>query len=128
MLCFLLYHVGNGGNKLFVFVFVYLGSNRRCKEIHVFSLKIIILKLVFRIPRSPLGLPDLDPLVIELRIRIQILSSSIKDSIRKTLISTVFLLLNDFLSLKNDVNVPLAWPVPESKVLLRELKPASKWG
>jgi hypothetical protein len=43
-----------------------------------------------------------DPLI---RLRIRILLSSRKIG-RKTLISTVFWLLNDFISLKNDVNVP----------------------
>jgi hypothetical protein len=35
MLCFLLYHVVNGGNKLFVFVFVFVLSSRLTKKENV---------------------------------------------------------------------------------------------
>jgi hypothetical protein len=50
-----------------------------------------------------LGLPDPDPLVRDRRIRILLLS---RKKVRKTSMLTVFWLLYDFLSLKNDVNAP----------------------
>jgi hypothetical protein len=54
-----------------------------------------------------LGLPDPDP-EVWIRIRIRILLSSCKNR-KKDLDSYYFVTLFDFLSLKNDVNVPF-WP------------------
>ncbi len=54
-----------------------------------------------------LGLPDPDPLVRNtVRIRLHICLSSSKNSKKTTLIPIDMWLLYDFLSLKNDVNVP----------------------
>ncbi len=55
-----------------------------------------------------LGLPDPDPLVrgVDPDLDPSIILLSSRKIVRKTLILTVLRLLFDFLSLKNDVNVP----------------------
>ncbi len=66
-----------------------------------------MIRIRIRMIRMFLGLLDPHPIhILFVRIRIRILPSSTIKKWRKTLISTVLWLLYDFLSLKNDVNVP----------------------